>query len=409
MRSTMRPLFALALLAGCAVDGGATASETTSALSGNDGNAYVNFHRDRLLNGYAIDHGLGNAPSAWASFAPDQQLLFLIHTDLLGNRSLMTPDWTDYVRSQDSVCGMAGESCGSCGIIGGQRACGGCSIQTSDDLGCTWVSSYDCYTQGQCNEQPEPRTDWSMALEHVTKLYEVLPGNGSCGGDDKNRSFFAADPTLIGSFRNRYMPEWTGNSDIGSVHEPFNNRSETVTGRPFSCDGPDGQVQFFSYDYQGVPFSRGGKFFPADGLMFELDNDYNTFHDSNPTCSYCGDQYGVSMYQGHWQYKGNAQPLDLSYVPSNGVTCALAGPGSVSVGQYGHWSISSNPAGYSAYWFGTKDGVPDVAGDFAGTTGVEIDAYYDPSTPGTYTRYAQIRDGSGTAVCTTNTVVTSVF
>jgi hypothetical protein len=401
--------FALVCLAGCAV-GDPPTEATEAALTGADGNAYVNFHRDRLLRGYALDHGLGSAAAAWASFAPDQRTIFLLHTDLLGNRTLMVPESSTYIRTQTDACGTAGETCGTCSVFGGQLGCGTCAIQSNDAFQtCNYVSAYECYQQGQCFEQRQPRTDWSMALEHVTKLYEVMGGNGSCSGSDKNRSFFAADSLLINAFRNRTMPEWTGNSDIGAVHGPFNNRSETLTGRPFSCDGPDGQVQFYSYDWQGQGFTRGNKFLPADGLMFELDNDFNTIHDSNPTCFYCGGQYGVQMYLSHWQFKGNAQPVDLSYAPSAGVTCSLAGPGNISVGQTGHWSVRSTPAGASAFWFGTRNGITDVAGAYAGATNVELDAFYDASLRGSYTRFAQIRDGNGNVVCTTNTVTTNVF
>jgi hypothetical protein len=307
-------ILSILLVSACATQPSESAqTEVSQTLSGADGNAYVNFHRDRLLAGYAQDHNLGSATNAWNSFNFEQRLLFLIHTDLLGNRTFMTPTSNSYFRNFTTACGTANELCGTCSIFGGQRGCGGCNIE--GEFGCQYVSAYDCYLQGQCFEQEGGRGDWSMALEHVTKLYEILPGFGSCSGEDKNRSFFAADPTLIGSFRNRYMPEWVGNSDIGSVHAPFNNRSETNTGRPFSCDGPDGQVQFYSYDWQGQAFVRGGKYLPADGLMFELDNDFNTTHDSNPTCSYCGGQYGLTMYESHWRWKGNAAPFDWGYAP----------------------------------------------------------------------------------------------
>lgn len=313
-------VFALAtlMLIGCTTEGTDTlpgTSTSSAALSGADGNAYVNFHRDRLLTGYAADHGVGSAANAWATFTYTQKLLFLVHTDLLGNRSFMVPTANYYYRDSTDVCGNVGDLCGECEIIGGQRACSGCTMVSAENANaCDYVSAYDCYTRGGCDEQVGVRSDWSMALEHVTKLYEVLD-NGSCSGDDGNRSFFSADADLIGSFRNRYLTAWTGNSDLGSVHSPFNNRTETINGRPFSCDGPDGQIQMYSYDYQGVAFTRGGKYLPADGRMFELDDDYDTTHESNPTCYYCGGQYGLSMYESHWRYQGNAQPFDWGYAP----------------------------------------------------------------------------------------------
>ncbi|MEO8548346.1 MAG: hypothetical protein ABI678_00155 [Kofleriaceae bacterium] len=381
---TLRTLL-LVVVAACATSSSDdTDPETSSAsqgLSGADGNAYVNYHRERLLEGYAQDHGLGSATNAWNTLSYEQRLLFLIHTDLLGNRSFITPTWDSYYRSSTDSCGNANEQCGTCSIFGGQRACGSCAIETGG-YGCESVSAYDCYVQGQCWEQPGSRTDWSMALEHVTRLYEVLDGFGSCSGSDGNRTFFSADSLLINAFRNRYMPEWVGNSDIGSVHAPFNNRSETNTGRPFSCDGPDGQVQFFSYDWQGQAFTRGGKYFPADGLMFELDDDYNTTHDSNPTCSYCGGQYGLSMYESHWRYKGNAAPFNWAWAPpapqppqitSEQLYTAPYTPNAVNAGELIRltgYNFCSNPTitigGVTSY--ASLSGANEITGNIATTT-----------------------------------------
>jgi hypothetical protein len=491
-------IFSVLLFAACASDD-KLATETSQTLTGADGNAYVNYHRTRLLEGYAQDHGLGSATNAWNTFSYEQRLLFLIHTDLLGNRTFMTPTTSYYYKNFTNECGTANELCGTCSIFGGQRGCGSCTVVDPNTSQCGYVSAYDCYLQGQCWEQEGQRADWSMALEHVTKLYEVLSGFGSCSGSDGNRSFMSADTTLINAFRNRYMPEWVANSDIGSVHPPFNNRSETITGRPFSCDGPDGQVQFFSYDWQGVAFVRGGKYFPPDGGMFELDNDYNTTHDSNPTCSYCGGQYGLAMYESHWRFKGNAAPFDWAYappapaapqiddeylyappnthgvvnagelitlvgrdfcsnpqvtiggvtsyatlsspgvitasigtnVPAGGqylyvncsgvlsnpyfvtvnprVTCGLTGPSTVSVGQYGAWSVTSSPPGLNIYWYGTHNGQTDALGSFGGATDLYFNAYYDDSTRGSYSRYVVLKDASNNIRCTTNIVYTSVF
>ena len=64
------------------------------ALDGSNGNAYVNYHRDRLLDTYAQYKGLGNRVNAWNSLNYKQKWLFLIQTDLLGNRTYMNPTAT---------------------------------------------------------------------------------------------------------------------------------------------------------------------------------------------------------------------------------------------------------------------------------------------------------------------------
>jgi hypothetical protein len=71
------------------------------------------------------------------------------------------------------------------------------------------------------------------------------------------------------------------------------------------------------------------------------------------------------------------------------------------------WYGASTPPGYSAYWYGTKNGSPDVNGLFAGVTNFNFNATYDASQIGNYTRYLQIRNGA-TVVCTTNTINTNV-
>jgi hypothetical protein len=385
MRSTRWLVLTMLVLTGCAMDDNpdSTTNVTEQSLSGADGNAYVRFHRDRLLTGYASSHGLANAAVAWGTFTYEQRLLFLMETDLLGNRTFMAPVGTSYYRNWTDDCGTANDLCGTCVITGGQRGCGGCGIRSEQWGSCEYVSAYDCYVQGQCYEQAGTRTDWSMALEHVARLYEILPGNGSCGGLNENRGFYSADDTLINAFRNRTMPEWVANSDVGSVHGPFNKRSETNTGRPFSCDGPDGQVQFYDWDYQGVGFSRGGKNLPADGRMFEFDNDFNLPHDSNPACSYCGGQSGISMYESHWRHKGNAQPIDWAYAPS-----APAGP-QITGEQLANspWTANAaTPNAYIAIWGNNFCSNPQVTiggvSEYAYLAGTnQINAYVYAHTP----------------------------
>jgi hypothetical protein len=300
----------LAAAAGCQPAPGATSAtaEVAAPLDGTSGNAYVNYHRDRLLDAYASYKNLGDRVNAWNSLSPKQRDLFLVQTDLLGNRSFMTNDDVRWVIDPSRRC------------AGSVYCDGGCSITTGGvNEYCTYVSLQECENEGACSYTIGPRYDYSMALEHVTMMYELLAPNGDCGGEDNNRIFWQADEQLIGDFRNYAygLPEWDSNGDLGGPHAPFNNASSTLTGRPASCDGPDGQAQFYSYDWQAQWFQRGNAYLPADGRMFELDDDYNTFHDSSPDCSYCGGQYGRTMYEQHWcSKKGNGAACDWGYWPT---------------------------------------------------------------------------------------------
>ena len=268
-----------------------------------------------MLDTYAAAKGLGGRANAWAQLNSKQRALFLIQTDLLGNRSYMTPQTNTYVKSNpwDGCPNNYNNDCsGSCQIMsnrfGGQA--------------CVWVSGSECAhpTDGSapaCSVVPLPRWDYSMALEHVTRLYDILGygwAGSSCGGADNNRIFWSGDDALIGGWRNvgTALPEWANSQDIGGPHAPFTMSRETVTGRPFSNDGPDGQVQLYAWDWQAQPFARGSAWLPADPKLFELDDDYNTIHDSSPECWY-GGQWGTSLYISHFQYKGNFAPVDLSY------------------------------------------------------------------------------------------------
>jgi hypothetical protein len=343
------------------------------ALDGSNGNSYVNYHRDRLLDTYAQYKGFGNRVNAWNSLNYKQKMLFLIQTDLLGNRTFMHPTRTNYYKNNpEDGCNNGQEMCSSCSISGGQRWCGSCQVwidQPMDDThpqinGCWSIDAYDCYQRGLCREAPQQRTDYEMALEHVTKLYEILAPNDGCGGADNNRIFWQAgtnssNDQLIQAFRNRTMPGWGRNADLGGNHSPFDNSSATTNGRPDACDGPDGQAQFYSWDtvctYGGQKgcssiqaFWRGSAYLPADSRMFELDDDYNCFldgftlgHDSSPLCHYCGGQYGVTMYEQHWcPSQGNFASCDWNYTPT-----PVNYPLSVSKTGTGSGTVTSAPAG----------------------------------------------------------------
>lgn len=311
MNRSLRISLGVILIAGCEVASSTPPADqvgvTSAALDGTNGNTYVNYHRDRLLDAYASYKGLGDRVNAWNSLNAKQRDLFLIQTDLLGNRSYM--ENVAPVVVNENPCDGGGTDCS-----------GGCQVQQPGTAGlCVYMDANSCVQNGYCYESPGQRWNYSMALEHVTMLYDLLAPDGSCGGEDNNRIFWQADDQLIGYFRNYGygLPEWDTNGDLGGPHGPFNNASSTITGRPFSCDGPDGQAQFYSYDWQAQWFQRGSAWLPADGHMFELDDDYNTTHDSSPECSYCGGQYGRTMYENHWcSIKGNNAPCDWGYSPT---------------------------------------------------------------------------------------------
>jgi hypothetical protein len=382
------------------------------ALDGRDGNAYVNFHRDRLLDTYAQYKGLGNRVNAWNTFNEKQKWLFLHQTDLLGNRTYMNPTPKYYYKNNPADgCGSGSGYCGSCVVRGGQLVCGSCEVwdpptpkdQPQQLPQCWTISAYDCYTNGLCWEESQTRTDYTMALENVEKLYAILGYGGvneNCGGEDNNRIFWQAKDPLIQAFRNRTMPEWANNKDeLKGPHSPFDNASATLTGRPWAQDGPDGQAQFYSWDtvcsYGGQKgcspiqgFVRGGAYLPADSRMFELDNDYNIPHDSSPLCYY-GGQYAVNMYQNQWcSKKGNAAPCDWNYTPS-AVNYTL----SVSKSGTGSGTVTSNPAGINC-------GVTCSA-NYSGGTQVTLMA--TASAGSTFAGWSGPCSGTGTCTVTIDT------
>lgn len=91
------------------------------------------------------------------------------------------------------------------------------------------------------------------------------------------------------------------------------------------------------------------------------------------------------------------------------LTCSLSGPSVVYVGNYASWFGTTSQPGYYAYWYGSHDGVGDVWGAFAGVTDFGVNAYYDSTTRGSYSRYLVIKDASNNVRCVSNTVYTNVY
>jgi hypothetical protein len=345
-------------------------------------------------------------------------MLFLIQTDLLGNRTYMQPTNTNYYKNNpNDGCGTPGQAfCGTCQMTGGQAWCGSCDVYGVNQLdleGCWSMNAWDCYLKGSCYaaSSPEPRTNYEMALEHVTKLYEILAPNDGCGGDDNNRIFWQAgtdssNDQLIQAFRNRRMPAWGPNDDLGGTHPPFDNGSSTMNGRPEACDGPDGQAQFYSWDttctYDGQKgcspiqaFWRGSAYLPADSRMFELDDDYNAFlsgftkgHDSSPLRLYCGGQYGVNMYESHWcPSQGNFAACDFGYTPT-----PVNYPLSVSKTGTGSGTVTSAPAGINC---GTT-----CSANYSSGTPVTLTA--SAASGSTFAGWSSPCSGTGTCTVTMN-------
>ena len=135
-----------------------------------------------------------------------------------------------------------------------------------------------------------------------------------------------------------------------------------------------------------------------------------------------GASYGV-----YWQILDNTGPVQDNgfgaYEPGGvlssvgqvlhnyvapGVSCFFSAATSIAHGGFWSVGVTSNPPGYSVFWYGTHNGSTDATNAYAGTTNY-FDSYGPFFNGGEwYTRYAVLRDPSGNAVCTTNTITVSV-
>jgi alpha-tubulin suppressor-like RCC1 family protein len=92
-----------------------------------------------------------------------------------------------------------------------------------------------------------------------------------------------------------------------------------------------------------------------------------------------------------------------------GYSCALTvGAATYQTGDTMPWTITSSASGLTAYWFGTKDGIPDANGLNQGAAPVNGSYQFMPTDSALYTRCAQLRDSAGQVLCTTNTVTVTV-
>lgn len=148
--------------------------------------------------------------------------------------------------------------------------------------------------------------DGSTMLDHATKLYWLTGGTGttqsdpgSCGGAG-NRMMMSIDATLHaelvtvnaaqgGPASARTIGDviaasfWRDSHDLGGAHAPFDQSDETESG------APRGQVQYFRDPASTAatsPLGRPDLMTLVDPLAFEIDQDYDCTHNSNPLCSY---------------------------------------------------------------------------------------------------------------------------
>lgn len=184
--------------------------------------------------------------------------------------------------------------------------------------------------------------DATTMLSHVTALYRVVGGDGatatdpgSCGGGEANRIIAAIDPTLHaaliaantnqGDFNadgQRDLVDipaggfWRDSHDIGGTHAPFDLSDETDGG------APRGQAQYFRDPASAAATSPLGRVDLADVVdpyAFELDQDYDCFHNSNPSCPYTlygslcapqSEQLGTEIYsENYGDYLPNWRPV----------------------------------------------------------------------------------------------------
>ena len=145
--------------------------------------------------------------------------------------------------------------------------------------------------------------DATRALDHVTRLYRVIGGQGatttsagSCGGGEYNRMILASDKPLhdaqlAASTRKGAAPydladittSWRDSHDLAGPHTPFDLSDESNAG------APRGQTQYFRDPTSTAANHALGRIDVAtvvDPYALEIDQDYDCTHNSNPACSY---------------------------------------------------------------------------------------------------------------------------
>ena len=180
--------------------------------------------------------------------------------------------------------------------------------------------------------------DQTHSLEHVTKLYRVIGGQGatatsagSCGGGEYNRMIMHVDAELhdsqLAAFQHQGAAPydisdvvatsyWRNSHDLGGPHAPFDTSDETNAG------APRGQTQYFADPTSTAALAPLGRMDLAtlvDPYAMEMDQDYDCTHNSNPNCDYIF--YGpscapASSEPGTQIYAGNYGDFEVTYKPA---------------------------------------------------------------------------------------------
>ena len=201
-------------------------------------------------------------------------MLFLLQTDLLGNRTYMQPTTIYYYKNNpDDGCGSPDQVlCGVCTTQGGVIACGSCQVYGQDqfgDWGCQNMNAWNCYGQGSCYGYP-------------SAAHELRDGSGAC--NQALRGFWAtvasmriaaATTTTVSSGRRgRTRPtislsrhSATGvyagvgckPEDLGGPHRPPSTTPRPpYMERPTSCQGPDGRHSSIAGTQYALTAARRG-------------------------------------------------------------------------------------------------------------------------------------------------------
>jgi hypothetical protein len=303
-------------------------------------------------------YGKANACEVWKAMDQSQRYVFMIHTDLLGQRSLLYNYPIHFYRIDYQG---AWQSCYP------SEECTESNCVWVDDMGnCRSGSGWDCYYANRCTIERGTPTDYTMAIEYVNRLLWVAgscpwptkwngwyctdnsgnyKGETQCGGENNNRIFYEAADTLIQKFRNfaQGLPMWDKSEDPGGPHKGYTNTSETV-----HRGGAAGQVHFFSWDTDPNKWVEGrtlwSRFCNERGIgatcnnsvyatgdwawaprMVEQDYDvpYSfplSFHPSSPVCRYsswplASGNLGYDIYNSVWTNQVTANNAAYDYDP----------------------------------------------------------------------------------------------
>ena len=274
--------------------------------------------RDELLEDYASRKGYGDSCAAWNSLQFTGREVFLWNTHRL-HRSGMLKD----VVGLNAIFGRDGHECG-----GGEfnrtfmtmrpelqskwidvyhgRDTEFPEWRKTHDRACTWYARATCFIHGLCNcphwpfdfqietQSEDPRGQINFFpppnLSLVERSYYVVPGHVACLSEAK----------------------WLPHDEVCESGEfclcGSDGPCPRETPAPLSC-----RVNYFQ-DARLLPesYRRGpaGETLtilePADRLMFEMDQDYGTFHHSAPSCANMKNVYASNYGDPLWNWAPSA-------------------------------------------------------------------------------------------------------